>query len=62
MLVYCLDWLSSSVSSAGVRGSGLVMWSGTFYVSAAVVVVSLLLLSLVVLTGMTMLKGVAGRG
>ena len=62
MSVYCSDWLSSSVSSMGVEGSGLVTWSGMFSVSAVVVAVSLLLLSLVVLAGMTMLKGVAGRG
>jgi len=62
VLVYCSDWLSSLVSSMGVMGSGLVTCSGTFSVSWVVMAVSLLLLSLVALAGMTMLKGVAGRG
>jgi len=59
--VYCLDWLSSSVSLIGVGGSGLVTWSGTSSGSWGVTAVSLLLLLLVALMG-TSLKGVAGLG
>jgi len=60
--VYCLDWLSSSVSSMGVEGLGLVMWSRTFSTSSGVMAISLQLLLLVTLAEMIMLKGVAGRG
>ena len=59
--MYCSDGLSSSVSSIGVRGSGLVTWSGTSSGPWDVTAVSLLLLSLVALMG-TSLKGVAGLG
>jgi len=53
--VYVSDWLSS-VLSVGVRGSGLVTWSGMSSVSWGV-----LLLLLVALMGM-MLNGVDGLG
>jgi len=53
--VYISDWLSL-VSSVGVRGSGLVTWSGMSSVSWGV-----LLLLLVAITGM-MLNGVDGLG
>ena len=44
MSVYCSDWLLSSVSLMGVRGSGLVTWSGVSSGSWGVTAVLLLLL------------------